>query len=155
MEAPYIPVISPFESFTKPGANHTIKNDEYYIVKIKEDNVIYNKNKCLMFGNELKNIAGKIDFEIIAYMPIIAKPINDVKEFIGELLSDENEMPKILKKGLLVMNIGKLGKKYNRKRSTTCFKNESDALIHMKDNKGMRFELFKDVWIVKNIRVER
>jgi hypothetical protein len=42
MEASYIPVISPFETFTKPRADHTIKNDEYYIVKNKEAHVIYN-----------------------------------------------------------------------------------------------------------------
>ena len=53
--------------------------------------------------------------------------------------------------------MAKTDKKYNKKRTTICFKNEDDAKMYMLANKGCKFDLYGDgsVWIVNKVQKQR
>lgn len=153
---PYLPVVSPFDTFTAFNSKvDRIKSDELYLVKVKERTDLYNQDRTLMFGWELLVVKERLSIEIIAYLPLITRPINPVREAIEALFSNK-QIPMHFIKAIPNHAIGKCGQKYKRHRHTCAFKNEDDAIEYMKDMKGgARFPFCDGVWLVNSIKEVR
>jgi hypothetical protein len=111
--APYIPVISPFEEWKKPKANHLVCKEQLYLVKIlQKDHPIYNKEIVLMYGFELINMQqiNKIPHSVLAYIELITLPIYDIRKYIDKLYSADCKISSDLTKGIPNQAIGKTGK---------------------------------------------
>ena len=94
--APYIPVVSPFEDWLEPKPNHKAKHNELYLVKIlQKDHPIYNKEIVLMFGQELIKLRhfNKIRHELIGYIQLITLSITDIKTLIAknDIIQEEDD----------------------------------------------------------------
>lgn len=161
-DAPYIPVISPFEQFVQPENGHKVRDDCLYVVDfggyVCSTNGVphfitdpfHNKNVTMMYGFELKEL--DIDHKILAYIPVIARPIDDIKNQINSLYSDQCNIDEKIKKAVINKAIGKCGKKYNRKRLSMTFNNPHDADMWIqRHKKGATFPLDDGIWVVTMI----
>lgn len=155
-DLPYIPVICPFDKFYEAAPGHKVRDDELYILEILEATPLYNKKHTLAYGFEVTRMKG-VKYIIHAYMRLICLPINAVREGLLRLYTEViNELAEFLVKSIPNKAIGMCGKKYNRKRTTHCFRKEEDADLYLRTHKrGMKFELEKGVWIVNSIQERR
>lgn len=153
-DCPYIPVVSPFDEFVKPDSNHVVQSDNLYIVKLLFESKFHNKGITLMYGFELKEL--DIPHTIVAFIPIIKRPIGDISSMIEHIYSDKCKLETSIKKVIPNKTIGMTGKKYNRRRTTMAFNNEHDADLWMKEHKmGAKFPLDENIWIVTMIEEQR
>jgi len=173
-DMPYIPVISPFEHFTYvcKSDKHIVSDSNLYIVSFtnipsdrclcatnKDETLPYehpffNKNKIMLFGHQLMQLHD-VPYKIEAYIPIIKRPIGDVKAAVEYLYSDACKLDTDLKKIIANQTIGMSGKKYNRKRTSVAFGNKDDAELHVKTHGGAIFPFTEGVWIANSIKEQR
>ena len=156
--APYLPMVSIFEKWFKVPSHHVVASDKQYLVQIlDQNNPLYNKEISIIYGFELLNLlqhqqhAPKI--VILAYRNLITFDMGNVRYALDQLF--DGHIDNCLAKFSGVKNIGKTGTKYNKQRSSICFKSEVDANIYLQTNPGKKFKLCENIWIVTSIQQVR
>jgi hypothetical protein len=71
-DAPYLPVLSPFQQFEPFTDGMQVKSDALYVVEIIQPHYIYNQSITLMYGTELLGL--KVKHNVKAFMPVKAEP---------------------------------------------------------------------------------
>lgn len=151
--------ISPFEKFHLHKQGTELQRDMLYIVDILPGckNPIYKlKDRTLMFYDELIDLVDGSDVSVYASIRVILHPNITLPILIRDIFDNGGEyddIPLELRKGLVNRAIGELGRKKNRTRSATVYKNLDDAIIHkQREGSGIICTLSNNLWIVKILR---
>lgn len=135
-ELEYLPTFNCFDVYKKYN-NEKIENYNKYIIQV----LIINEETKILFGNRFSKCYGivlnKIDqtyFKILYVLRPSNLKKNPMKKHIDELyskkLSDDINVDKKMKKDIVNITIGLLGKKYNNRSITHLFDDVEETYLH-------------------------
>ena len=148
MNAPYIPIVSPFEEFEHFAKGDIVQPDFLYVIEVLERSIIFPKNYTLIFGFNLLEVEFK--YKVLQKLRLITRPNDKISAFIKELFEGDTfkSMDAVIKKSIPNKIIGLCGKKYNKQCDSMIFKNEDDAIMYLVKHGGVKSQLGNNVWIV-------
>jgi hypothetical protein len=155
--APNLISISPFEKFYIPEPGFNLNREMLYIVDILPacNNPVYKlKDRTLMFYDELSDLVLGVDVAVYACIRLILHPNDMLPVLVRDIFEDGgpySDIPMELRKGLVNRAIGELGRKKNRLRTASVFKNHDDAIMHKLMGGGVLYALADNVWVVKRV----
>jgi len=145
----YVPVITLF-NYPKKYNGEEIDDYYMYLIKLIENNCLFNEKYTVIYGYNLKQLILK--YEILQYLDysyleeIDTKDIVDECFYTDDLICDEEEdnielITEKDQKFIMCNSIGELGKIKNKKEKSSITTTEADVQRKVKDHGGNYFKI--------------
>ena len=151
--APHLMSISPFDNFVLAEQDDVLCRDRLYLVDILPGctHPVYRmKDRTIMFYDELVDMED-VPHKVYAHIQLVLHPNVSLPRLIRDIFDPSGlyaDIPIEMRKGLVNRAIGESGRKKNRRREATLYRNEDDAKMDIQKG-GVKHHVAEGIWLVK------